>query len=386
MALPGETTCGLGRSQLLLGLALAALAVFTPAGATASEGDARRAGGSCAADPSLFSSGTWPPGCWRPYGPDSPFNRSLGASPKIASDSARIVRGTMNSKTVQAFVVGHPHRSPDDFAHPVYYADAADPLYTVYCVRWVRHCEVHGMRLRIPSSALPAGGTDAHMAVVDAAAKLEYDFWDVRTAPLSPLGGAIFIGHGGRTHWGTPNSHGLGSNATAAHFGLSAGVVRAEEWEGAAARNEPIKHALFAGVSCTNGDSVYPAAPNTRGTVCTQRRAEAPPLGTRYQLDMSFDRIDSLQLPAWKSAIFKTLSRYGMIVGDTFGGDRHAFGLVAESDTQYTALGHSGRFAALGRAWGASTYERAYVFDLASGVGWSKHLRVVRPCVSSGAC
>jgi hypothetical protein len=296
------------------------------------------------------------------------------------------VRSTLDSKDVQAMVVGHPQRSPNDFGHPVYYSDAADPLYTVYCLRWVRRCEVQGARVRIPSNALPAGGTDAHMAVIDAASHREYDFWDVRTAPLPPLGGAILVGHGGRTAWGTRGAEGLGSNATAAHFGLSAGVIRAEEWEGAASRNRPIRHALFAGVSCTNGESVYPAAPDTRGTVCNTGRAEAPPLGARYQLDMSADQIDRLQAPAWKSAILKTLARYGMIVGDTFGGDQHAFGLLTESDTEYTALGQSGRFAELGRAWGVPTYEGAYVFDIASGVGWLKHLRVVRPCVSSGKC
>jgi len=224
------------------------------------------------------------------------------------------------------------------------------------------------------------------MAVIDAASGWEYDFWQVRTAPLPQFGGTIQVGHGGRTPWGTPHADGLGSHATAAHIALSAGVVRAEEWEAAALRDGAIQHALFAGVSCTNGGSVFPAAANTRGTVCERGRKQAPPLGARYQLEMSNSQIDALGFPAWKSAILKTLARYGMIVGDTFGGNRHAFGLVAESDTQYTALGQSGRFAELGRAWGAPTYEGAYVFDIASGVGWLKHLRVVRPCVSSGKC
>jgi hypothetical protein len=167
---------------------------------------------------------------------------------------------------------------------------------------------------------------------------------------------------------------------------LSAGVIRAEEWEDAAIRNGPMKHALFAAVSCTNGRSVYPAAQGTRGTVCDHGRDSAPPLGTRYMLKMSDAQIDAQQFPAWKSAILKTLARYGMIVGDTIGGNRHAFGLVTESDIQYTALGQPGRFAELGRAWGAPQYEGGYVFDFASGVGWRDRLRVVRPCVSRGTC
>jgi hypothetical protein len=224
------------------------------------------------------------------------------------------------------------------------------------------------------------------MAVVDAASGWEYDFWEVRTAPLPFLGGSIEIGHGGRTRWGTRRAEGLGSNATAAHFGLAGGVIRAEEWEGAASRNVPIKHALFATVSCTNGLAVYPAARGTSGAVCGRKRKAAPPLGTRYQLKMTDAQIGAMGAPPWKTAILKTLASYGMIVGDTFGGDSHSFGLLAESDTQYTALGYPGRFAALGGAWGAPEYRGAYVFDFASGVEWRKRLRVVRPCVSRGAC
>ena len=396
MALAGVARRRRGLARLLVGLALGAF--FTlPGGASAADARAGGPGDPAPAvprgaetcptpDPSVLSSGTWPPACWRPYGEKSPFNRSLGRKSKIHKRSSQIVGGTLDSKTVQGFVVGHPHRSSSDFGHPVYYSDWLDPLYTVRCVRWVHRCEVHGKQVHIPSNALPAGGSDAHMAVIDAAAHWEYDFWEVRTVPLSPLGGLIYVGHGGRTPWGTRDADGLGSNATAAHFGLSAGVIRAEEWEGAALRNGPIRHAIFAGVSCTNGDSVYPAAPDTRGTVCDQGRESAPSLGTRYQLKMSDAQIDALKVPTWKSAILKTLARYGMIVGDTFGGNQHAFGLVAESDTQYTALGQSGRFAELGRAWGAPTYEGAYVFDIASGVGWREHLRVVRPCVSRGTC
>ena len=381
----GIQTCG---AAFASALALAGVAQLAESRVpdSAAGSPTPHARGSCSANPALFGAGNWPPACWRPYGAKSPFNRSLGAHPKIARRSHRIVRETLHSKEVPALVTGHPHRSSNDYGHPVYYGDSSDPLYTVRCLRWVDSCEVHNMRVRIPSSALPAGGSDSHMAVVDAASGWEYGFWDVRTAPLLPIGGTIEVGHGGRTRWGVRSADGLGSNATAAFFGLSGGVIRAEEWEGAALRNGPIKHALFAIVSCTNGHSVYPAESGTSGTVCEHGREAAPPLGTRYQLDMSFDRIDALGAPAWKSVILKTLARYGMIVGDTGGGHSNAFGLLTESDTQYTALGYSGRFAALGQAWGVPEHGGAYRFDFASDVGWRKRLRVVRPCESKGDC
>ena len=378
-----------GSSRRLAAAALAvAIGVLTPPSAGAREADlvAKRAAAPCAADPAQFGAGSWPPACWRPYGDASPFNLPLRESPGVAERSAQIVRSTLESKDVQAFVVGYPHRSVNDFGHPVYYSDFLDPVYRVRCARWVRHCEVEGKLVHIPWNAVPAGGTDAHMAVVDAASRWEYDFWEVRTVPLPRLGGTIVIGHGGRTPWGTQHADGLGSNATAAHFGLSAGVIRAEEWKEAALSGRSMNHALFAAVSCTNGHSVYPAAPGTHGTICRRGRDAAPPLGTRYQLNMSNRQIEALGAPGWKTAILKTLARYGMITGDTIGGNRHAFGLVSESDTQYTAFGHSGRFAEFGRTSGVPMYDGGYVFDFGSGVGWRKHLRVVKPCASRGTC
>ena len=389
MAIRGETRTGTRWARILLAVALASVWALRPADPAAATDAGTPSAASCPAPAAQsFGGGSWPPACWRPYGDRSPFNRRLPARPRLERHSQRIVRETLRERRIQAFLVGHPQGSGDDYGHPVYYAGTMDPVYTVRCVRWVRHCEVDGMRVRVPSEALPASGSDAHMAVVDVQSRWEYDFWEVRTVPLPPFGGTITIGHGGRTRWGTRRATGLRSNATAAHFGLSAGVIRAEEWAGATAAKGSIDHALFIGVGCTNGRSVYPAVRGTSGTVCRSRyrRRFAPPLGTRYELDMTWAEIDALKVPAWKRPILKAMARYGMIVGDTFGSNRHAFGLVAESDTQYAAFGHPGRFAELGRAWGAPVYDGAYWFDIASGVKWREKLRVVRPCVSRETC
>jgi hypothetical protein len=285
-------------------------------------------------------------------------------------------------------VVGHPEGNTDDYGHPVYYSRILDPTYTVRCTRWREACEVDGMDVRIPAGARPASGTDAHMAVVDSRRRWEYDFWQVQTDPLPPYGGRIVVSHGGRTRWGTDDADGLESHATASHFALAAGVIRAEEWEAATSSGGSIEHALFAGVRCTSGRSVYPAVPGTTGAVCARNRERetAPALGGRYYLDLSPERIDALPVPEWKKPILKAIARYGMIVGDTFGGDAHSFGIWAESDTQYTSLGEPGRYAAFGRTWGVPQYQGAYYFDIASGVNWRRYLRVVRPCVSSRDC
>jgi hypothetical protein len=329
--------------------------------------------------------GSWPAGCWRPYGEASPFNRQLPASPRLDPDSAAIVSRLVGWGKAQGLIVGQPEGNGEDYGHPSYYASPSDPLYTIHCTKWTSSCPIEGMQVHIPALARPASGTDAHMVVIDQQGGWEYDFWQVHTQPLPASGGAIDISHGGRTRWGTPDATGLGSNATAAAFGLQAGVIRAEEWEGAAAGGGAIDHALFMSVRCTAGYAVYPAAPGTSGLACSST-ADAPPIGAHFYLDMSAAQIDALAVPGWKKPILKAMARYGLFVGDTFGGSSNSFGLSAESDVQYRSFGLAGRYAALGEKWGVGTWNGAYVFDIASGVDWGRYLKVVDPCVAEGSC
>lgn len=356
-----------------------------PAGAESQP--APRATTVCTARTRRFVAAKRPPGCWRPYGSKSPFNRRLKDSPPLDANSERIVRQMQLWGQPQALLVGHPEGNRSDYGHPVYYARQSDPVYTIRCARWSASCEVDGIRVKIPEQARPASGGDAHMAVIDARGHWEYDFWKVQNTRMPRGGGTITVAHGGRTRWGTADSDGLRTNATAAHFGLSAGVIRAEEWDEAVKRGGAINHALFIAVRCT-ADAVYPAAPGSAGSTCRDERARAnaPPLGARFFLDMTNAQIDTLSVPAWKKPILKAMARYGMIVGDTFGGDSHSFGLWAESDAQYRAFGAPGRFADLGEKWNTGTYNGAYLFDIDSGVDWSGKLRVAEPCASRGSC
>jgi hypothetical protein len=327
------------------------------------------------------------PACWRPYSASSPFNRSLPDTPRLDADSDAIVSRLTSWGKAQGLIVGHPEGNGEDYGHPVYYASSSDPLYTIHCTEWTSSCAIEGMKVHIPAGAEPAAGEDGHMVVIDQEASWEYDFWQVQTQPLPAAGGTIDVSHGGRTRWGTADATGLGSNATAAHFGLEAGTVRAEEWDSATAAATPIDHALFMSVRCTSGASVYPAAPTSKGLVCPESsRSDAPPIGTHFYLDLSDAEIDALPVPAWKKPILLAMAHYGLFVGDTFGGTSNSFGLAAESDTQYRALGMAPRYAALGKKWDVGTWNGAYVFDIASGVDWAQDLKVVDPCVAAGSC
>ncbi len=368
--------------------AVDAVANADPSPATAAWALTAGAGASCLL--TSITSLTWPAGCWRPYDNDaSPFNRPLPPSPRLASDSAAIVSRLASWGKPQGLIVGHPETNRSDYGHPVYYASAEDPLYTIRCTMWTASCPIDGLAVRIPAAARPASGGDAHMVVIDQTNGWEYDFWQVQTQPLPLGGGTIKISHGGRTRWGTSGASGLGSNATAAHFGLSAGMIRAEEWETAVASGTAINHALFMSVKCSGGYSVYPAAPGTTAAPCSSFGSSnegAPPMGAHFYLDMSDAQIDVLAVPAWRKPILKAMARYGLFVGDTFANGPNSFGLAAESDTQYRALGRSGRYAALGKKWGVGTYGGAYLFDIDSGVDWGRYLRVVDPCVSQRNC
>ena len=141
------------------------------------------------------------------------------------------------------------------------------------------------MRVRIPDRARPAGGSDHHLAVVDQRSGWEYDLWEVESKPSG--GGELVTGYGGRTRI---DGDGLGSDATAAHFGLLAGIIRAQEL-----RRGRIDHALFLVADCDSGEFVYPA--RGRGAPCGDR-TDAPAEGMRFQLDMSDAEIRALERPA----------------------------------------------------------------------------------------
>jgi len=341
--------------------------------------DAALPGPACSSAWGTFGAGTWPSACWTPYARTSPFNRPIPPDPPLLSNSAAIVSRLVGWGNAQSLIVGHPDSYAGDYNHPVYYNAPDDPLFTVQCTRWQALCAVQGMQVRIPDRARPASGADGHMAVIDQRTGWEWDFWQVQSKPAG--GGTLVVSHGGRTR---VDGDGLGSNATAAHFGLQAGVIRAEEWAAGS-----IDHALFMTVRCSAGASVYPAAAGTTAASCESFgdvNRDAPPLGARFQLAMTDAEIDALDVPVWKKPILRAMATYGMIVGDTFNYHPRSFGLVAESDIQYRSLGYADRFAEFARQMGVGTYNGAYVFVVDSGVDWGRYLRVVDPCVSQSGC
>jgi hypothetical protein len=318
-----------------------------------------------------FEAGHWPTACWRPYADDSPFNTRVPRDPRLDPESDRIVEAVLGMGPI-ADLVDAPDTG-SDWYHPVYFSSPRDPVHTVHCTRDWGTCEVEGARVRIPDGARPAGGGDAHMAVVDQQTGVEYDLWQAEQP--EPGGGTLTVSWGGRT---TVTGSGLGSDATAAHFGLLAGVIRAAELKAG-----HIDHALFMTVGCTAHRYVYPAA--GYASDCDDE-SHAPAVGQWFWLDMTRAEIEALGAPPWKETILRALADYGAYVGDT--GGTESFGFHFESGSTYTSFGEDDPMAAFARAQSAGVTDRGdrFDFDLGSGVDWASHLRVLDPCMARGTC
>jgi hypothetical protein len=360
----------------LAGLALA-LSSCAASGSTPDEGGRADPipGASVECGLGSFEPGRWPTPCWRPYADTSPFNRPVPADPRVLPDSDAIVAKVLDTGPIADLVVPSDTSSDtsSDWYHPAYFPRPDDPAYTVHCVEDWGRCEVEGMRVPIPAEARPANGGDAHMAVVDQSTGWEYDFWQVRPRPAG--GGTLNVSWGGRTKI---TGDGLGSDATAAHFGLLAGTIRAAEMQ--AGR---IDHALFMTVGCTAHRYVYPAAGHA--LTCAEE-THAPAVGQHFWLDMTDAEIRALGVPRWKQTILRALARYGAYVGDT--GGNEAFGFQFESGRTFTSFGVDDPMVAFAMAQqsGVTAGEQSYYFHLGPGVDWRGRLRALDPCVTQRGC
>lgn len=354
-------TCAPLRTALMAVVVLAQLAI-----ATATAGAAAGWGG--------FGAGTAPGPTWRPYEPNSPFNRG-SVGPPAHPNSARIVQRVLSQGVVGNLSAGTAGTTYD-YGHPTYYSQPTDPLFTL---SWTGGGPgtTNGMKIRIPDAARPAVGDDGHMTVVTPDG-WEYDFWRVSSKPRG--GGILKYSGGGRTRI---DGDGLNSGATAANFGNLAGIIRGPEL--AAGR---IDHALFIVIGCSargtsfgygtratsTGSYVYPAT--HAGTPCPTDSPDLPPLGTRFLLAMSPAQINALAVPAWKKTILRALAHYGGFVGDT-GGPGFAFQF--ESGATYTSFGRPDPLVTLAQSNGLPTWNGTYTFNMSSGVEWAKYLRVLVP-------
>lgn len=314
---------------------------------------------------------------WRPYASTSPFNRPLAGAAVHPASSAMVQR-ILSWGTPGNMTAGDAD-TPDDFGHPVYYAKPTDPVVVIDITETWGPNALEGMRIPVPAGARPAGGDDGHMTIVTPDG-WEYDLWRAK----APSGGTLAAAWGARTR---VDGDGLHSAGTAAGFGNLAGIIRPEELAAG-----HIDHALLVVLKCTsdgvsfgqgvqphragdaNSSYVFPA--DHGGARCPATESDAPPMGARLSLDLDAAQIDALPVPDWKKAIYRALAQYGGYVGDTGGS---GFGVQMQSGSTNTSFGHEDAAVTVAKAKGLPAWQGKYVYDVAKGMDWAQHLKVMAP-------
>jgi hypothetical protein len=346
-------TCG-----VLTGTAIAAVRAAEPS--VYAEGCQQRFGS--------FSVGNWPPACWRPYGNSSPFNRPIPANPRLASESAASSSYILSNRWYFSSDDHGNFVTDSGGSRPVYWSRSSDPLVTVIC-RGGYSCQ-RGIKVRIPLGAQPQNRSDGHMAVIDQAHRLEYDFWRAST----PSNGEMTVSAASRIPIGGGSATGLGGRGEAARLGLLGGLLRAPEL--AAGR---IDHALAITAPCVQRSDVWPAPARGRGDHVCARNGPGPHLGSLLQLNMSDAAIAATHAPPWQAAIMRAMAHYGMYVVDTNGRGNREMSLIQEDDKSFTSFGYPGQMSSFIRSIGGRSSVAGVPID-------QSRLRVIDPCVPRGTC
>jgi len=356
-------------ARWLLALALAAPAAWacSPALVGASAAKKAHAASPCPQLFGSFSVGHWPPACWRPYGPSSPFNTPIPTHPRLAPGSAAIV-AYMHSRG-WTFEGDRSHRFTIDSggSRPVYWSSNSDPQVSLRChgepsCRAIKH-------LRIPAGAQPQHESDGHMTVVDQSAGREYDFWQASVRRH----GAMTASAASSIPIGADSGTGLGGHAEAANLGLLGGLIRAPELAAGT-----IEHALVTTAQCVHSRDVWPASGG--GDAVCPGGHRGPHFGSLLQLNMSDGEIAASGAPSWQRTIMTAMAHYGIYVVDTNGAGNREMSLLSEDDQSFTSFGFPGQM----RKLVASVAQGA---SQATGVPIDvSKLRVIAPCVPQHTC
>jgi hypothetical protein len=251
-------------------------------------------------------------GVWRPFAPDSPWNTPISPNPVIDPNSADLVERLATSSAQWPWL----DIAIAQYSVPIYWADNTTPLSPVTVTRVAGEGFHDDPNVPIPAGAMPAGGTDRHLAIIHRVTGMEWDFWHaqldngtwrcdvcaaidtagsgVRPHPQQQLGNQWYLAHGSR----------------ACGFPLSAGLIMVEEIQ--AGR---IEHALVIGYPGIRPSFFKPPASTAQAQFGSLDRNVGIPCGGRIQLDPSID-IETLGLSSSGKIIARALQEYGAYVGD----------------------------------------------------------------------
>jgi hypothetical protein len=366
-----------------------------------------------------------------PYAKSSVFNTPVSQNPQLLPSSGAIVAAQFPNPTNSSTWIRATEAGANDYMHPLFFATTSDPLVTLVCTDYCNAPDNGGVpkTAYLPAAARPAGGTDAHLTVVQPDGT-EIDAF------------ACFGTPGGTSSYSSPHSdlqsrdwqsgdtlscanvanlgdyaNGLGymrtgPGSTAADIALGAGIVTAAELVAG-----QINHALNIGGQCAIG-AQFPAAPGASTKQCTS--GVGPPLGGRewYDVPCATTQADA-NLRPWEKAILCALNVYGGYIADSGGGGSNFTGGVGpqfESEEpwrDYYGTGannatYTSPFAALasqgwtsltisnvigsssGNRWGfpGSDGNNNWIPLDAAGnpINWAQHIHWLAPCSAQGSC
>jgi hypothetical protein len=237
----------------------------------------------------------------RPFAVDSFINTPIGASPKLAPNSAAIVR-----KSFVAYAGKANMSNSDYWGVPIAYADARSDLYRVACTRY--GCDIPVPWFGIPWIAQPSLGSDERLTVLEPSGR-ELDMWDDQRLQTGWQAGARTV----LSSWGSGINCAAAKrcgHTNAAGFAQLAGVIRPEE-----IAQGRINHALVITTPFTRAGYIACPAKHTDGKF---HDPDAIPEGARIQLDPSVD-VNVLPISKLGKVIARALQVSGAYVVDTGG-------------------------------------------------------------------
>lgn len=335
---------------------------------------------------SLFQNPAEPPLSFTPWQSGSPLNQPVSAHPTMLANSAAIVAAQFpngqNPDTARVTEAGQY-----DYAHPIFYATSADPLVTLKCTQYCGAPDNGGVpaAIHIPAKARPAGGTDAHMTVVQGDGTT-IDFWGLTGTPGITAGQNTSPPQRAKRDWQTgdvasasaiancgsfTNGAGIlttGPGATASQFCARGGTTTAAELI-----NGQINHALDLVAQCAVGTQ-YPTPANAGTDRCTS--GLGPPLGGRLWYDVSCATTRaSGALQTWEKGVLCALNVYGgYLIDNVIGGPYATGGIFPQVESEepwydYQGPGYISPFAPLAsQGWNSITVANA--IGVSSGTRW----------------
>ena len=246
---------------------------------------------------------------WRPFADSSPWNTRIPIAAPLDPTSAQLIADFATVPGQDAFWM-----NIQDFSIPVYWVDSTTtPMVTVtaglgaqgFRTGAPNEGDVQGSgQAPIPGDAMPAAGTDRHLAIVDRKARLEWGFfnagkigagWAVDVAATQDLSGDGVRPPEHNSPWWA------GHGPRACGFGLIAGLITVDEIK--AGR---IGHALLVAYPHMRSRYYTPPASTAQGTTPDALSTRGIMCGGRIQLDPAVD-ITTLGLTATGLIIARAL-------------------------------------------------------------------------------